>query len=174
MNVADAESQPEPELFLSSWCHSLNSRLPPKAGSRGEKSVAAQGSCCRAALWIFPECSASDRKTKERRQKTRLLGKKKYTEKKSPEWHQCMGRAAETWTGQTVWRKESAGGRGGGGVKAKVSAACLVKFMRLSLWCWHDANIHASLVCLQWLYYVWFFKKSIKRSNRSFLVSRVS
>lgn len=37
--LSDAESQP----FLSSWCHNLSSRPPPKAGSGREKSVTVQG-----------------------------------------------------------------------------------------------------------------------------------
>ncbi len=77
---SDAESQPEPKLFLSSWCHSLNSRLPPKAGSRGKKSVSVQGfplqSCTLNLLWAF--CfRQEEEKKRQRREKKTNTGKTK-------------------------------------------------------------------------------------------------
>lgn len=129
---------------LSSWCHSLNSRLPPKAGSRGEKSVTVLGFLLQSRTLNLPWAFASDRK-KRRSSRGLTTGKNTKKKKKSLEWHRCMGLAAKTWRGQTMIWKESPRGRGGGGVKAKVSTVSLKKLYFYALW--HAVLIPVWYVC---------------------------
>lgn len=110
--LSDAESQP----FLSSWCHNLSSRPPPKAGSGREKSVTVQGFPLQSCTLIH--LFQTSRREEAAEGQTSIITE----EKTSPEWHR--GPAAETWSGQT-W-KESLRGRGGGGAKAKVSRAAVI------------------------------------------------
>lgn len=122
--LSDAESQP----FLSSWCHNLSSRPPPKAGSGREKSVTVQGFPLQSCTLIH--LFQTSRREEAAEGQTSIITE----EKTSPEWHR--GPAAETWSGQT-W-KESLRGRGGGGAKAKVSRAAVIVELYVGnrWWCW--------------------------------------
>lgn len=121
--------------------------LKPAAGWGGE-SVTVRGSSLQSCTLNPPWAICFRQEEEKKQQRTNYL-EKNYKRRKSPEWRQCMGRAAETWRGQTVIWKESPRGGGGGGVKAKVSTTGVFGEVYVG------DDIMLIFIFMWWVYLLW-------------------